>query len=506
MHPFTYLINQSNMFSLLILLLPLLIYLITKKLQSSSLKIQNLPPGPYQWPILGNIPNVIGKNPHIIVSNLAKIHGPLMSLKLGAQLLIMGSSSEAASEILKTNDRHLSARYTAKATPINEADLKKFSVLWAPECTNEWKTLRAIWRGELFGEKALDFQVSMREKKVGEMVEFLRRKEGEIVDIGDVVFTTIFNTLGNHCFSKDMIRFGDDKMVKDWKETIWKFMESGTTPTVPDFFPMFTGWGPQGQKNKTLKYLRRLFGKWEEFIKQRKEIGSPNPVKQGDFLEFMLANGFLDDQMLHMLLEIFPAACGNLTSTIEWAMAELIKNKESRNKLIQELQSEIKNLNSIKEHNISQLPYLNACIKETLRLHPPIAFVPHLAGSSCKVMGYTIPKGSLVMMNLWALGHDPNTWKDPFMFKPERFLDSGLDFHGQDFGYLPFGAGRRMCPGLQYANKQVYLILASLIRFFDWTVPNVNGINNPGEVDMNEIYGVPVQKEKPLILVPWKKC
>ncbi|KAI3468350.1 hypothetical protein Pfo_025013 [Paulownia fortunei] len=473
-----------------------------KKFQSSSFKGQNLPPGPYQWPVMGNIPNVIGKNPHIIVSNLAKIHGPLMSLRLGTQLLIMGSSAEAASEILKTNDRHFSARYTAQATPIEKADLMRYSILWAPECSNQWKSLRALWRGELFGDKALGFQASMREKKVGDMVEFLRGKEGKMVNIGDVVFTTVFNTLANHCFSEDMIGLGDEKMVRDWKETIWKFMESGTTPIIADFFPMFSGLDPQGQKNKTLKYLQKLFKRWEDIIRQRKEAGGLSSLKHGDFLEFMLANGFFDDQMLHMLLEIFPAACGNLTATIEWAMAEMIKNKEAMNKLLEELQREITDSNSVKESHISQLPYLNACIKETLRLHPPIAFVPHLASATCKVLNYTVPKGSLIMMNLWALGHDPNTWKDPYLFKPERFFDSDLDFHGQDFEYLPFGAGRRMCPGLHYATKQVHFILASLIHFFDWTLPN-NG--NPVQLDMNEKYGVPVQKEKPLILVPWNK-
>lgn len=285
------------MLSLLIVLvlLPLIIYLTLNKSQSPK-----LPPGPYQWPVLGNIPNVVGKNPHIIVANLAKIHGPLMSLRLGTQLLIMGSSPQAALQILKTNDRHLSARYTAKATPIKQDDLNRFSILWAPDCNHHWKSLRSLWRGELFGDKALDFQASMRERKVGEMVEFLRRKRGEIVNIGDVVFTTVFNILGNHCFSRDMIGLGDEEMVRDWKDTIWEFMESGTTPTVADFFPMFTGFDPLLQKNKTLKYLRKLFRRWQPIIDQRK--GKTGDLKHGDFLEFMLANRFLDEQMLHMLL------------------------------------------------------------------------------------------------------------------------------------------------------------------------------------------------------------
>lgn len=494
--PFT----DVNPFSLfLTLLIPTLIFLI---LQSVSFKRKNLPPGPFPWPIIGNIPHVIGTKPHVLVSNLAKKYGPLMFLRMGSRAVVFGSSPAVALEILKTHDRELSARYAPKATPIEESDLKKFSLLWATDCQPQWKSIRVLWKSELFSNKALDLQAEIRAKKMEEMTEFLRKKEGGIVKIRDIVFTTVYNTLGNICFSKDLIDFDDEKMGSDWRMIMWRFMECATTPIVADFFPYLDGLelDPLGLKKKSKKCMEKMFQVWGDIIKQRRmENGCDDVINHGDFLDFMMANGFSDVQILYMLLEILPAGAGTLIATSEWAMAELLKNKEAMAKLQEELEGEM-NSNSIKESNLSKLPYLNACIKETLRLHPPIAFLPHSANSTCEVMNYTIPKNSLVMVNLWAMGHDPMIWDDPLSFMPERFLNSNLEFKGQDFEFLPFGGGRRMCPGLPYAHRQLQLILASLICYFKWSLPK------DWQMDMDEKYAVPLQMKKPLLLIPSRKC
>ncbi|XP_009623731.1 (S)-N-methylcoclaurine 3'-hydroxylase isozyme 1-like [Nicotiana tomentosiformis] len=392
-----------------------------------------------------------------------------------------------------------------KLHQIKESDLKKYSLLWSTECNTHWKSIRVLWRTELFSYKAMELFADKREKGVLDMVYFLGFKQGTVVKIGEVVFSTVFNVLGNICFSKDMIRLEDEKVGIKMKENIWRFMEYSTTPILADLFSIFNGVDIQGQKKKKAKEcLDNLFKVWEGIVKERREeesLSGSDVKKQGDFLDLMLANGFSDDQINYMLLEIFPAGTGTLTSTIEWAMAELLRNKEVMKVLYSELQNEI-NSNPIKESTIFQPPYLNACIKEVLGLHPPIAFLPHYASETCQVMNYTIPKNSLVFVNLWAIGYDPKLWEDPFSFKPERFLNSNLDFKGQDFEFLPFGAGRRMCPGLPFATKQVHLILASLVYHFEWSLPNDG---DPLILDMNETYAVPLQREKPLILVPTRK-
>lgn len=156
-----------------------------------------------------------------------------------------------------------------------------------------------------------------------------------------------------------------------------------------------------------------------------------------------------------------------------------------------------------KESHLPQLPYLQACIKETLRLHPPGPFLlPHRAIDSCQVMNYTIPKNTQVLVNYWAIGRDPKSWEEPVVFNPGRFLSSNLDFKGNDFEFIPFGSGRRICPGLPMAAKHVALIIAYLIIFFDWSLPCGK---NPVDLDMSESYGLTLRKEQPLLLVPTSK-
>ena len=152
------------------------------------------------------------------------------------------------------------------------------------------------------------------------------------------------------------------------------------------------------------------------------------------------------------------------------------------------------------ESHLPKLSYFQACAKETLRLHPPVPFLlPHRAVESCQVRNYTIPKDSQVLVNIWAIGRAPKYWKDPLVLKPERFLESSLDFKGNDFEFLPFGAGRRICPGLSMAAKHAPLVVASLIHLCDWSLPHGKG---PKYLDMSEKFGITLLKEEPLILIP----
>lgn len=174
-------------------------------------------------------------------------------------------------------------------------------------------------------------------------------------------------------------------------------------------------------------------------------------------------------------------------------------------KVVEELEGIVLNQDSVKESNLLKLSYLQACIKETLRLHPPAPLLlPHRASETCQVMNYRIPKDAQVLVNVWAIGRDPSIWDEPLKFKPERFLNSAaMDFNkGNDFELLPFGAGRRICPGLSMAARHVPSVLASLIHCFDWSIPQAKDDHHQQQLDMNEKFGVTLQKEKPLLLIP----
>lgn len=181
-------------------------------------------------------------------------------------------------------------------------------------------------------------------------------------------------------------------------------------------------------------------------------------------------------------------------------MSEIMKNPNIISKAKSELEENIGRGKLINEADISRLPYLQAIIKETLRLHPPAPLLlPRKTLEEVELLGYKIPKGAQVMINVWAIGRDLNIWDDPMCFKPERFINSEVDFRGGDFELIPFGAGRRICPGLNLAHKMIHLMLGSLINCFDW---KLDGDGDPKDLDMDETLGITLQKTVPLRVVP----
>lgn len=181
-------------------------------------------------------------------------------------------------------------------------------------------------------------------------------------------------------------------------------------------------------------------------------------------------------------------------------MAELLRNPEILSKARAELDEIIGKGNAVEESYVSRLPYLQAIIKETFRLHPVVPLLlPRKADADVEIGGFTIPKGAQIMVNVWAIGRDKDIWEDPNAFKPERFLGSELDVRGRSFELLPFGAGRRICPGLPLALRMLPLMLGTLILSFDWKLEN--GLK-PKDVDMNEKFGITLEMAKPLRAVP----
>uniref|UniRef100_A0A5B7C5D6 Uncharacterized protein n=1 Tax=Davidia involucrata TaxID=16924 RepID=A0A5B7C5D6_DAVIN len=198
---------------------------------------------------------------------------------------------------------------------------------------------------------------------------------------------------------------------------------------------------------------------------------------------------------------MFTAGTDTTTSTLEWAMAELLHNPKTLHKVQAELRSVIGPNKKLEEKDIENLPYLKAVIKETLRLHPPLPFlVPHMAMSSCNMLGYHIPKETQILVNVWAIGRDAKTWKDPLSFKPERFLESNnVDYKGHHFEFIPFGSGRRMCPAVPLASRVLPVALGSLLHLFDWVL--ADGLK-PEDMDMSERMGITLRKAVPLKAIP----
>ncbi|KAI3731299.1 hypothetical protein L1987_62487 [Smallanthus sonchifolius] len=475
----------------------LLLFIIKQTKLLSSKSIKNLPPGPPPLPIIGHL-HMIGDNPHVSTANIAKKYGPLISLRLGKQLLVVASSPEAAMGILKTQDRHLSSR-TVPAAFQHEA-LIPHSLIWS-DSNQTWKNLRTLCRSEMFSTKALEAQSGIREEKVGQMLDFLRSKQGQVIELEDVVFTTLLNTLSSIIFGKDMLQFSDGNGSRDWlKESLHKVIEYGSRiKDIGSFYPVLERFDLHGTTKGTMKVFDKVFAYWEVIIKERRDLVN-SPTWSSDqaqtFLDRMLENGFSSNQIYQLVMELFVAGTNTTTRTVVWNISEFLRHKEVMSKIEEEMKTE---KNSDAPSQQSKLPYLQACIKETFRLHPSVPLLlPHLAADTCEVMNYTIPKNTKIFVNVWAMGRDPKVWEDPLSYKPERFTDSKLDFKGQDFELLPFGSGRRICPGLPSGIKSVEFILASLIREFDLALPNGA---DPSKLDMEEQFGIAMKRKNPLKLI-----
>ncbi|OIW00957.1 hypothetical protein TanjilG_10035 [Lupinus angustifolius] len=204
------------------------------------------------------------------------------------------------------------------------------------------------------------------------------------------------------------------------------------------------------------------------------------------------------DHIKAVLMDIIVASTDTTAATIVWAMTALIKNPRVMNKVQEEIRKFEGEKDFIDEDDIQKFPYFKAVMKETLRLHLPAPLlVPREANENCIINGYQIKAKTIVYVNAWAIHRDPEAWKDPQEFYPERFLDSAIDFQGQDFELIPFGAGRRVCPGLPMAIPALDLILANLLYSFNWELP-------PGivkeDIDLEVSPGLTQHKKIPLCL------
>nr|ANW12210.1 geraniol 10-hydroxylase [Gentiana rigescens] len=469
---------------------------------SFSRKSKNLPPGPAPLPFIGNL-HLLGDQPHKSLAKLAKKHGPIMGLQFGQVTTIVVTSSGMAKEVLQKQDLAFSSRSVPNA--LHAHDQYKYSVIWLP-VASQWRSLRKVLNSNIFSGNRLDANQHLRCRKVQELIAYCRKncQTGEAVDLGRAAFRTSLNLLSNTIFSKDLTDPYSDS-AKEFKDLVWNVMVEAGKPNLVDFFPVLDKVDPQGiRKRMTFhfgKILQLFGGLINERLQQNKAKGAHK-----DVLDVLLKTSQETPDELNrthierMCLDLFVAGTDTTSSTLEWAMAEMLKSPDKMNKAKEELAQVIGKGKAVEEADIASLPYLRCAIKETLRIHPPVPFlIPRRTEQEVEVCGYTVPKNSQVFVNVWAIGRDETTWPDALEFKPERFLESEIDMRGRDFELLPFGAGRRICPGFPLAVRMVPVMLGSLLNSFDW---KLEGGIAPKDLDMEEKFGITLQKAHPLRAIP----
>ncbi|XP_023640164.1 cytochrome P450 76C4 isoform X2 [Capsella rubella] len=449
----------------------------TARFRRSSCQAATLPPGPPRLPIIGNI-HQIGQNPHRSLADLSKTYGPIMSLKLGCLNSVVIGSPEAAREVLKTHDQILSGRKSTNS--IRSINHHEASVAWLPPSSARWRLLRKLSASLMFSPQRIEATKALRMKKMQELVNFVSEssEREEAVDIS--------------------------------RDTVIGTMEAAGKPDAADYFPFLGFLDLQGNRKSMKHCTERLFRVFRGFMDAKIALRNESTdVSNIDFLDSLLALTQGDESEIdsndieHLLLDMFAAGTDTTSSTVEWAMAELLKNPKRMAKAQAEIDSVVGQNGVVKETDISEMPYLQAVVKETLRLHPAVPLLlPREAEGDVEILGFTVPKDAQVLVNVWAIGRDPNVWENPTRFEPERFLGKEIDVKGKDCELTPFGAGRRICPGLPLAVKIVALMLASLLYSFDWKLPN--GVVSE-DLDMEETFGITLHKTNTLHAIPVKK-
>ncbi|XP_028768484.1 cytochrome P450 71D11-like [Neltuma alba] len=458
-------------------LLLFIISLITILFKARSRSQKNLPPGPWKLPFLGSIHHlVVGSDkPYVTLRNLARRHGPLMHLKLGERSTIVVSSSEVAKQVFKTHDLIFAQRPNLLCAEIflynsSEVAFSPYGI--------RWRHLRKLCTLQLFSPKRVKSFQSIREAEVRKMVRDISTNIGRAVNLWEKIYAMTFVIVTRAAFGdscKDQEAF-----ILAVKEMVRMVRVQGFC--VNDMFPS-QKWLPliTGERRRFEEIHRNCDTLLQKFIDDSKSGDGEEGDHQSllyDLLNLRDHSGSEEARLTinnakSVILDVFIAGTETSSTLLQYAILELLRNPKLLRRAQEEARQVFKKQGYVNEEELEKLKYMKAVLKETLRLHPPLPLlVPRESSEICEISGYTIPPKTQTFVNAWAIGRDTNCWERAEEFLPERFLDSDeIDFKGSNFELIPFGAGRRICPGITLALANVELPLANLLFHFDWKLP-----------------------------------
>ncbi|XP_033512013.2 cytochrome P450 71AU50-like isoform X1 [Nicotiana tomentosiformis] len=345
----------------------------------------------------------------------------------------------------------------------------------------------------------------MRKQEVGILVNFLKQaaaSDGDVVvNLSDKIGSLSANMACMMVFGKKYM--DEDLGEKGFKALVQETMRIISMPKLGDYIPFLQG------LTRRMKELAKLFDEFLERVINEHVQQSTNELKQAkDIVDTLM--GIMQSEEAEfefdrrhvkaILLDLLMASMDTSSTTVEWILSELIRHPNVMKKLQNELEQVVGKNRMVEESDLENLEYLEMVIKEGFRLHPVVPLlIPHESIKDCTVDGFHIRKGSRILVNVWAIGRDPDVWSEPEKFIPERFLGCNIDLKGHSFQLLPFGFGRRSCPSLQLGLTIVRLLIAQLVHCFDWKLPN-NML--PKDLNMNEKFGLVTTRVQHLMAIP----
>ncbi|KAH7848547.1 hypothetical protein Vadar_004244 [Vaccinium darrowii] len=438
---------------------------------------KHLPPGPFALPIIGHL-HLIKTPPHQALLRISSKHGPILFLRFGSRPTLVLSSTSAVEECFPKNDVAFSNR-----PPSISADHLSYNyttIVWAPR-GHLWRTLRRLTFVKLFSTSSLQKSSVVREEETKNFVSHLLRvsNSNSKVELKYWFFVLTVNIVMRLVNGERFV--GDEvagieagkKLVEGFEETFMK----GTPLNLCDFFPVLRWVDYKGVE----KSLRVVQGKRDEFLQGlvyefRRKIegdcfddgGNCKSTLIGILLGLQESEPefYTEDIIKSLILVLFLGGIGTSTSTMERAISLLLNHPEVLHKVRTEIDTQVGHGRFIEEMDLAALPFLQCVINETLRLYPPVPLLlPRYSSEDCTVGGFDVPRGTTLLVNVWAMHRDPKVWEEPNNFKPERFevIEKGRE----GFKFLPFGVGRRSCPGNNMAMRAISLAIGSLVQCFE---------------------------------------
>ncbi|KAL3360122.1 hypothetical protein AABB24_016561, partial [Solanum stoloniferum] len=481
----------------------ILIFLLPKAKKCDK---NNVPPGPKGLPFIGNLHQFDSLTPHIYFWKLSKKYGKIFSLKLGSTPIVVVSSAKLAKEVLKTQDLVFCSRPSHLGQQKLSYNGRDIVFQRYNDC---WREMRKISVIHLFSHKKVKLFSPIREDEVSRMIKKISQQASvsQITNLSNLMISLSTTIICRVAFG---IRFDEEAHEKRRFDELLE--ESATMLTsfyVSDFFS-YLGWIDKlaGLTNRLEKNFKDLDEFYEELVEKHVDPNRPKSM-EGDILDLLLQlkkdkltpiDLTLED-IKAIVMNVLLAGSDTSAAAVIWTMTALMKNPKAMKKVQEEMRKSFKKKRDIlNEDDIQNLPYFKAVIKESFRLYPSVPLLlPRESMEKSILEGYEIQPGTIIHVNAWAIARDPEIWENPEEFIPERFLNSDIDFKGQDFELIPFGAGRRGCPGIALGVASMELALSNLLYAFDWELPC--GMKKE-DIDTNVKPGITMHKKNDLCLIP----
>ncbi|KAI3932336.1 hypothetical protein MKW92_002803 [Papaver armeniacum] len=484
-------------------------------------KINNAPEVAGAWPIIGHLHHLVGgKLIHETFGAMADKYGPAFTIRMGPHKALVVSSWEVAKECFTTNDMVFNSRPQQVAIKHMGYGASMFGIApYGPY----YLEMRKMVTKELLSNTRLELLKHVWGSEINTSIKELYKKVEDGSSAGPVLvemkqwfgYLTLKTTvkvicgkqaLGDTSCDSDVVEGHNEvsrfqKALRDFFKLLGHFRVSDVIP-LPEWLD-FEGYE---EMEKNGKELDRLMEKWLDEHKMKKKLlqisGEAEKKGQSDERDFMdvMMSKLEDDAKLLSYYDadtINKSTCltlilgGSDTTSVSltWALCLLVNHPDALKKVHDELDVHVGSGRQVEESDIKNLTYLQAIIKETLRLYPPgVMTAPRISKADCRVAGYDIPAGTRLFVNIWKIHRDPRVWSDPSEFQPERFYTGGrhadMELRGQNFELIPFGSGRRSCPGTSFALQLLHLALARLLHGFDFKRPS----DEP--IDMSQCQGL----------------